>query len=356
MKSSVLAIQCFVKYDTLKIVLDNIYQCINVENYTVIFCIDSCLEMSIINRDHWIDIIEKSKTYFVSIKIKMIKLLRLGYTEFSLVFANFCAKYIAQNATIAYHTKQIRSIYTDWIYKTAGYYDKDILQKENYIYPNDFTDKLDIFIDQLGTLLHRFDQAYVLVSHRLSNPTHPLYKYISEFERFYDIKLHPYNIECQNILPLIKDKKVLVVSSFKELIDQQIDNGNFKHLHPELTNSTFITYKFPYTFLNDGPHNDSFETLNHIKQQLIDNYRDFDIAILACGCYGSFLTDTICNEMHKDAVYIGGQLPLIFGIIGQRDKWAINELYHNKYQYIIDGVPDQYRPQGYKKIENGCYW
>lgn len=70
MKSSVLAIQCFVKYDTLKIVLDNIYQCINAENYTVVFCIDSCVEMPYINRDHWIDNNQKIKNLLYEYKNK----------------------------------------------------------------------------------------------------------------------------------------------------------------------------------------------------------------------------------------------------------------------------------------------
>lgn len=285
------------------------------------------------------------------------KLLRLGYTEFHLVFANFLDKYIEQNNLTQFHIQRIRSTYVDWIYKTAGYYDKDTAIKDNYLYPDDFTAKLDTFIDSMGDILYRFDEAAALPLDSLSDPANPLSPYIEPFEKHYNIKLHPYNIDARRALSVIRDKKkILVISSFKELIDQQITNGNFQHLHHDLAQSEFITYKSPYTFLNNGPHKDSFETLDTIKQDLMKNYTDFDIAILACGCYGAFLTDFICNSMNKNAAYVGGQLPLIFGIIGQRDKWALRELYPKKLDYVIDGVPDEYKPAGYSKIESGCYW
>jgi hypothetical protein len=70
MNFPVLAVQCFVKYDTLKIVLDNIYQCINRENYTVVFCIDSCTKMPYVNRNHWVDNNKKIKNLLYEYKNK----------------------------------------------------------------------------------------------------------------------------------------------------------------------------------------------------------------------------------------------------------------------------------------------
>lgn len=285
------------------------------------------------------------------------RLPRLGNTEFNLIFANFCTKYMPYDTGICQYIKKIKCIYTNWIYKTAGYYDKDIPDKEIYLYPDDFTNKLDSFIDNMGKVLFGFDEAGALPLSSFSKIDHPLHQYIPHFENYYKVKLFPRNIDARCGISLIKDKKrILVISPFKELIDKQIESGNLKILQPSLAAAEFIIYKFPYTFLNNGPHRDSIETLDIIKQDLINNYNDFDMAILSCGCYGIFLMDTICNTMNKDAAYIGGQLPLIFGIIGQRDKWALRELYNKQTDYVIDGVPEAYRPQGYEKIENGCYW
>jgi hypothetical protein len=289
---------------------------------------------------------------------KNIKLLRLGYTEFNLVFANFLEKYVSNNSRLDQHISSIRSVYVDWIYKTAGYYDKEVEIKNSYIYPNDFTKKLDSFIDNMGNLLHKFDYARALPLDTFNKPTHPLHEYVQQFENHYNIKLSPSNIDVRACLSLIANQKlkVLVISPFKELIDQQIQSGNLSIIQPKLSETEFITYKFPYTFLNDGPHQDSQETLKYIQQDIINNYNNFDIAILSCGCYGSFVLDAICNIMNKEGVYIGGQLPLIFGIIGNRDKWALRELYPKHLDYIINGVPDEYKPKGFEKIEDGCYW
>jgi hypothetical protein len=48
-----LAIQCFVKHDTLKVLLNYLSQCVDRENYSVVFAIDSCVDMPYENRDHW---------------------------------------------------------------------------------------------------------------------------------------------------------------------------------------------------------------------------------------------------------------------------------------------------------------
>ena len=45
---------------------------------------------------------------------------------------------------------------------------------------------------------------------------------------------------------------------------------------------------------------------------------DFDIALLGCGCYGHPLCDFIRNELNKSAIYVGGGLQLLFGVMGKR--------------------------------------
>lgn len=55
MINKVLAIQCFVKYDTTKLLLEHLSQCCDRENYTVIFMIDSTINMRYRDRERWIE-------------------------------------------------------------------------------------------------------------------------------------------------------------------------------------------------------------------------------------------------------------------------------------------------------------
>ena len=80
---------------------------------------------------------------------------------------------------------------------------------------------------------------------------------------------------------------------------------------------------------------------------------DFDIAILGCGAYGHMLCHKIDTELKKDAIYVGGSIQTLFGIISSREKE------HGKIKYDenwISEIPDEYKPSNYKLIENGCYW
>jgi hypothetical protein len=281
-----------------------------------------------------------------------MKIPRLGNTEFNLCLAQFCETKL-QSMLTEEDIREINNIkicYIDWLYKTGGYYDKNIPQKTLYKPDEDYTHKFIEFINEMINTLKNSDKIRALF------PNNTLLKYIPNFETYCNSKIYFENSTVYNVISLLYNKKILVVSSFKELIEQQINNGNLLKIQPLLNNTDFLLYKFPYTFFNNGPHEDSKTTLEYIKNDIKINYTNFDLAILACGCYGSFLVDMISSEMKKDAIYVGGQLPLIFGIIGGRDKWAIKELYNNDITYLINGVPDQYKPLGWEKIEDGCYW
>ncbi len=287
-----------------------------------------------------------------------MKFQRPGNTEFNLIIAHFANKYCNITDEDKQHINNIRNGYIDWIYKTAGYYDKNIEVKEKYTYPIDYTKKMELFIDKYLDSLK--NSSYIHMLGLLLDNNNPLKKYISQLEEYCNCAFNTALISSRNMKNIILEKdnykKILIISPFKEIIDQQINSGNFAKIQPELNDRNFITYKFPYTFLNNGPHNDIFETLEYVKNDIKDNYSDFDAAFLSCGCYGSLLVDFIHTELNKDAIYVGGQLPIVFGIIGKRDKWAINELYNNDTTYLVDRIPLEYRPNGWEKIEDGCYW
>ena len=155
-----------------------------------------------------------------------------------------------------------------------------------------------------------------------------------------------------DIFKMMNNKKVLVISSFDGLVRKQFESGNLYRIYKNYPNIIKLeTIKFPYCFHNNGPHENYFETLEIIFNE-IKNI-DFDIAILGCGAYGHMLCHKIDTELNKDAIYVGGSIQTLFGIISSREKE------HGKIKYDenwISEIPDEYKPVNHKLIENGCYW
>jgi hypothetical protein len=58
----------------------------------------------------------------------------------------------------------------------------------------------------------------------------------------------------------------------------------------------------------------------------------------------------------KNVCTVGGQLQGFFGILNNRHK-NFNKCKEipNKEYWILD-IPEQYKPDGYKTLEDGCYW
>jgi hypothetical protein len=150
----------------------------------------------------------------------------------------------------------------------------------------------------------------------------------------------------------MENKKVLVISSFDGLIKQQYENGNLYKIYTNFPQiKSLETIKFPYCFNNNGPDNSYFETLDNIFELI--KQCDFDIAILGCGAYGHMLCHKIHSELNKDAIYVGGSIQTMFGILSSREKK------HGKIKYDehwITNIPEEYKPKNYKLVEDGCYW
>ena len=154
------------------------------------------------------------------------------------------------------------------------------------------------------------------------------------------------------------NKKVLIVNPFVESFKEQIKNG-FEIFKDNRTiflpNQEFIFYESFQTIAGNHIHNDWYETFNIMCKDI--EKLDFDIALLGCGGYGLPLCNFIKNKMKKSAIYIGGGLQLLFGVMGTR--WENNEMWKK----IIEENDCKFiRPSkdeicnNFKNIENGCYW
>lgn len=277
-------------------------------------------------------------------------------TETSLLFLTFLSK----NFTLDPGIKKVisRNILNmiNWLYSTSGYYDKTVkgsyfdfdvtAMNQNFF---QFIKHLEISVQGCEITQFFIHEGFILDLFNM---------YREDFIKKYNI--HNLNIlngtefsdRIGSIFEKIKGKRLLVISSFDGLIQQQYNSGNLKKIYenfPDL--ESLETIKSPYCFCNDGPHNNYFETLESLMGEIMD--KNFDIALLGCGVYGHMLTHKIHDEFKKDAIYVGGSIATLFGIIGQREKQ------HGKIKYDqnwISEIPEEYKPSNYKLIEQGCYW
>ena len=115
-----------------------------------------------------------------------------------------------------------------------------------------------------------------------------------------------------------------------------------------LNSSSLQTIKAVQTIVgNTAGYSSWFEALNEMKCQI--EAKDFDIALLGCGAYGFPLAAYI-KSLGKQAIHMGGQLQLLFGIKGKR--WD-NLGFYNKYWVRPSGNE---RPENLLNVENGAYW
>jgi hypothetical protein len=285
-----------------------------------------------------------------------MKIVRLGMTETSLLFLTFVSRNYNLDPTIKKHISRMILTMVNWLYSTSGYYDKSVkgnnfnfditaINKNYFKFINHLEESIGnceitqffvhegLVMNLLNTFKDDFIKKYNISNLKILNGT--------EFQD-----------RINDIFAMMNNKKVLVISSFDGLVKSQVESGNLKKIYENYPNIKKLeTIKFPYCFHNNGPHQDYFETLNVVFEEI--KQIDFDIAILGCGAYGHMLCHKIDKELKKDAIYVGGSIQTLFGIISSREKEHGKIKYND---YWISEIPLEYRPPNYKLIENGCYW
>jgi hypothetical protein len=326
------------------------------------------------------------------------KYLRLGYTETTLLFVFWMNNYkkIHDDSLLYFRNK-----FTRWLYTTSGYYDKTQSGHYMNVIHKSINDP-DIYNMYMSTLLNFLIKADILDirSHIKINDTNNYdtnnYNYYNEFKKYLEPNTEQ-NISREIVYAFIKNTKLLIISPFAPLMKQQIDNGNCKRIYNDFPNiNNVFDYRYPYTFFNDGPHNNILETLENEYTKIIKMYNinNYDSVIISCGAYSNLLAQKF-YELNKNVCTVGGELQIFFGIANQRVKGEANNfdwktyvenyedlrkanintyesaLQHwnnfgkkegrtfkkfNNNQYWILNIPDEYKPENYMSIEKGCYW
>lgn len=285
-----------------------------------------------------------------------MKIVRLGMTETSLIFLTFISRNYNLDPDVKKNISKIIMSMVNWLYSTSGYYDKSVIGKNFDFDFRSLNKNYFKFINHLEESIGNCEITQFFIHEGFVMHLFNIYK--NDFIKKYNIK----NLQILNgtefqdrinyIFTCMDNKKVLAISSFDGLIKSQYESGNLKKIYKNFPNIiTLETIKFPYCFHNNGPQQNYFETLELIFEEI--KKIDFDIAILGCGAYGHMLCHKIDNELKKDAIYVGGSIQTLFGIISSREK-EHGKIKYNK--YWISDIPLEYRPENFKLIENGCYW
>ena len=154
-----------------------------------------------------------------------------------------------------------------------------------------------------------------------------------------------------------KNKKVLIISSHKKTIENQIVNLDKLHKKVIYDETTTIQVYKPaqQNAGSNDEHSWSFH-FNKMKEDIkkIKEDFDFDIALVSAGGFGMILSDYIYSELNSSVLYIGGALQLFFGINGGR--WNNNETIKNAQNKYWTNVSNEDLPKNPKLCENSSYW
>ena len=149
-----------------------------------------------------------------------------------------------------------------------------------------------------------------------------------------------------------ENKKVLIIFPYEESFNNNIKKLNLIYPGNKINIDNILMVKTPQTYCEPYPHDNWLETYNELTKVI--GGKNFDIALLSCGCYGHPLAEYVYSILNKSAFYIGGRLQLCFGIMGSR--WAGRK-------EVVKRVNDHWTypfksetPANYKSIEYGCYW
>ncbi len=150
----------------------------------------------------------------------------------------------------------------------------------------------------------------------------------------------------------LEGKKVLIIHPFeKSIVSQYRKREKLFSNQKILPNFQLMTLQPVQSIAGNYEHlpfDNWFEALDHTKRAI--SKLDFDIALIAAGAYGMFLTEH-CKIIGKKAVYMGSFLQLLFGIYGKR--WLEGGTFIN--EHWVRPLPEE-TPRNAHKVEGGCYW
>ena len=164
----------------------------------------------------------------------------------------------------------------------------------------------------------------------------------------------------------LRDKRVVVVHPFAELIEHQYSSVRERlFANPNiLPPFSLRTVKAVQSLGGgDGVGFDSwFDALQWMEHEI--DKTDYDICILGCGAYG-FPLAAYVKRTGKKAIHMGGATQLLFGIKGNRwedPQYGVKEwglpvgFYPTLFNEYWIKAGNEYKPNNAAQVEGACYW
>ena len=167
------------------------------------------------------------------------------------------------------------------------------------------------------------------------------------------------NDDSRCYLPQLAGQRILLVCPFAELLQARATQAIFEAVwaktgtrwfHPAAVEALELPYGFePETQRKFGTAINLFE---HVAAEM--GRRTFDVALIAAASLAIPLA-AAAKQMGKVAIDMGGDLQLLFGVIGNR--WRNRPEWHQKYFNAawID-MPDRYQPTVTDVGDGRSYW
>jgi hypothetical protein len=117
----------------------------------------------------------------------------------------------------------------------------------------------------------------------------------------------------------LKNKKVLIVTPFKEIIDRMINENRLKNLYKnfQISNIEFITISAPISTYPNRPDVSWSNSYNKLLDEVIkaiEINQGIDIFTASCGSYGIPLCSEIYQKFDTTSFYFGNYLHTILGV------------------------------------------
>ncbi len=297
-----------------------------------------------------------------------MKHVRLGMTESTLAFLYWLQYIAAPKGLVSLSTGAWRAVQKwetqmlNWLHITSGYYDGEVNGSTFGAFSRhtSVTTHYRRYMEAVFRAARKCD-VFVLTFHDLPPEVRAheaafLGPGFLEVKHVVEDKLSP-----DPMFDLMRGRRVLIVSSFAPLMKAQVESGNCARIYPTFpTCASIETYCMPYTFFNHGPDENLIATAQRICDEiraagLIDR---FDVALLSAGAYTALLAGVMHDRWNKDVFCAGGELQPFFGIASARAKQKRaqrNDPFPHPECWIMS-IPPEYRPEGWQRIEGGCYW
>lgn len=282
-------------------------------------------------------------------------MLRLGYTESTLLYYFFLETILKINNFEKYEPDQANMI--NWLLSTSGYYDKSIkgtyfkydsvAVKRSNAYSKYFFKLLDVIKKYPGKVYFNFHElGEEAFSHKP--------RFISYISNGNNDKFQGGTQNREQLYEFMRNKRVLVVNNLGKLFKQQYESGNLKKIYdcfPQIDSLEY--FNNGYSFVNSGPHNDLFQTLDAKFKELGRIPNNYNAVVISAGAYSLLFAEYFIKQ-HKQVFILGGTLPLYFGVRTKRDI-SLNGFDDETRKLFID-VPKEMIPENANKVEDGCYW